>query len=114
MDCLTHQLTGAQVLFHLMNVWRDNPNQPVTLWFFRGEAEKRLKSIRVALSKERSDRDITRTFELRFSESWPHTHDGIKGEAMKVTRVSGGTTTRLNAAFAVLKNSTYKEGLPDG
>ncbi len=102
-DTATHFLTGAQVLFHLFHTWEVEPNRPVTLWSLRGEGIAKMKVIRVALSKERNERKTYRTFELRFSEPYPYTFRGIKGEAMRVVRVAGTMQTRINAAFVQLK-----------
>lgn len=98
-DCVTHVLTGSQTLYYLFSIWSENPEQPIILWYRRGEAEFRINAIRVALSKERKVRGLKRTFELRVSDSWPHTHEDIKGEAIKVERVGGTIQTRMRAAF---------------
>lgn len=98
-NTVTHNLTGAQILYYLFNIWSDVPNQPVTLWCQRDEAEWKANAIRVALSKERKSRKIPRTFELKFSHTWPHTYEGIKGEAIKVERSGGSIQTRMRAAL---------------
>lgn len=101
-NCLVHNLTGAQVLFYLFHAWKDDPNRAVILWCEKGEALKKMNSIRVALSKERKARGLLRTFELRFSFPWPYTHNGIKGEAIKVEQVGGTLLTQMRAAFTEL------------
>ncbi len=101
-DCVTHSLTGAQILYYALHEWRDDQTQPVVLWCRKGDAEWKANALRVALSKERKERSIPRTFELRFSKPWPHTHNGLKGEAIKVERVNGTTMTRIRAAFQQL------------
>jgi len=106
-NTVIHSLTGAQILFHLLHVWRDEPTRSVILWCRKGEALAKMSAIRVALSKERGVRGTPRTFELRFSEQWPYTHEGIKGEAIKVERVAGTIMTRMQAAMMSIQ--TKKE-----
>lgn len=98
-NCVTHSLTGAQILFYLLHSWNDDSEKAVILWCRKGDAEWKANALRVALSKERKARDIPRTFELRFSQPWPHTHNGFKGEAIKVLKVRGSMQTQMRAAF---------------
>jgi hypothetical protein len=98
-NCVTHSLTGAQVLYYLFHTWSKEPNRAVTLWCDKGDALQKMNAIRVALAKERKARSLPRTFELRFSDTWPYTHLGIKGEAIKVERTSGTMQTRMRAAL---------------
>lgn len=107
-NCLVHSLTGAQILFYLFHTWRDEPTRAVTLWCEKGEGLQKMNAIRVALSKERKLRNLPRTFELRFSDTWPYTHMGIKGEAIKVEQVSGTLLTQMRAAFLELKRGANK------
>ncbi len=101
-DCVVHALTGAQVLFYLFNIWENESIYSTVIWCNKGETSAKVNAIRVALSKERAARGLPRTFELKFSESWPYTHNGIKGEAVKITRHRGSNATRLRAAFVSL------------
>jgi hypothetical protein len=98
-NTVTHNLTGAQTLYYLFNIWMDFPSQSVVLWCERDDAEAKCNAIRVALSKERKLRSIPRTFELRFSETWPYTYNGIKGQAVKIERIGGSIRTRMRAAM---------------
>lgn len=107
---VTHVLTGAQTLYYLFNAWAEHENLPVILWYRRGEAEFRVNAIRVALSKERKLRGLKRTFELRFSDTWPHTHEGVKGEAIKVERVGGTLQTRVRAALIQMNQQRQVRG----
>lgn len=102
-NSVTHSLTGNQVLFYLMHTWASDPTQAIIIWCNRADAVYKMNSIRTALSKERKSRNTPRTFELRFSEPWPYTHMGIKGEAIKVERVGGTTMTRMQAALQKLR-----------
>lgn len=104
-NCVTHSLTGIQVLYHLSLTWAQTPFQPIVIWCLPGDAAAKANVIRVALSRERKARGVKALFELRFSEPWPHTYMGIKGEAIKITRVGGGDLTRMRAAFAALERS---------
>lgn len=107
-DCMVHSLTGAQILYYLFHTWSQNQTQSIIIWCERGETDAKVNAIRVALAKERKARGLPRTFELRFSESWPHTHNGIKGEAIKVDRIGGGVQTRMRAAFLTLTRMPEK------
>ena len=98
-NCVIHSLSGAQVLYHLFHRWESDPNRPIIIWCEKGETSAKANAIRVALSKERKARGLPRTFELKFSEQWPYTHDGIKGEALKITRHGGTMLTRMRAAM---------------
>lgn len=98
-NCVTHSLTGAQILFYAFHSWATDQNQSITLWCRKGDAQQKANALRVALAKERKQRQIPRTFELRFGEVFPYTHDGVKGEAIKVERVGGTLQTRMRAAF---------------
>lgn len=102
-NCVVHNLTGSQILYYLLHVWSQDRAQPVVLWCRKGEAEWKANSARVSLSKERRSRKFPRTFELRFSEPWPYTFEGVKGEAIRVERVSGTIQTQVRAAWAALK-----------
>lgn len=102
-NSVTHSLTGNQVLFYLMHMWASDSTMPVIIWCNRSDALYKASNIRTALSKERKSRNLPRTFELRFSEPWPYTHMGIKGEAIKVERVGGTIQTRLQAAMEKLR-----------
>lgn len=102
-NSVVHSLTGAQILYYLLHTWASEPNRPVIIWCQTGEGSAKENSIRVALSKERKARDLPRTFELRFSAPWPYTHNGIKGEAIKVERTGGGVQTRMQAAFLAMQ-----------
>jgi len=101
-DCMVHSLTGAQVLYYLFHTWSQHQTQSVIIWCERGETPAKVNAVRVALAKERKARSLPRTFELRFSDPWPYTHNGIKGEAIKVERVSGTLQTRMQSAFMTL------------
>lgn len=100
-NCVTHELTGAQILFYLMHTWATEPTLSVILWC-REDAISKGNNLRVALSKERKERKLVRTFELRMSEPWPYTHMGIRGEAIKIERVAGTLQTRVQAAAQAL------------
>lgn len=102
-NCVIHQLTGAQILYYLLNIWTVDSQKPVVLWCRKGDAVSRASAIRVALSKERKSRDAVRTFELRVSEPWPYTHKGIKGEAIRIHRELGSMMTRVRAAMTALQ-----------
>lgn len=102
-NCVVHNLTGSQILFYLFTTWSEESTRPVILWCRKGDAEWKMNAVRVALSRERRSRGIPRTFELRFSEPWPYTYEGIKGEAIKVERHSGTLQTRVRAAIAAMK-----------
>jgi hypothetical protein len=102
-NCVTHSLTGAQILYHMMHSWNQSEDMPVTLWCRKGDAVAKASTVRVALSKERRDRNVLRTFELRLSEAFPYTHFGIQGEAIVIYRVKGGKMTQLQAAFTAIK-----------
>lgn len=104
-DSVTHALTGAQVLYHMLHTWESQPRLPIIIWCL-GDAGFKADSIRVALSRERKANNAPRTFELRFSEPWKHTHMGVRGEAIKVTRELGRTTTRIQAAMQRMNRST--------
>lgn len=106
-DCVVHSLTGAQVLYYLFHTWSQDQTRSVVIWCERGETQAKVNAIRVALAKERKARGLPRTFELRFSEPWPHTHIGIKGEAIKVERVGGTMHTRMQAAFLTLMERSH-------
>lgn len=103
LNCVTHSLSGKQVLYHLLHIWEMNPYQAVILWCHQGDAQAKANAVRVALSKERRDRGEFRTFELRFGSPWPYTYMGIRGEAIVIERINGGMQTRVYAAFAALK-----------
>lgn len=98
-DCVTHSLTGAQILFYMFHMWSEQPNQSITLWCRKGEADWKANALRVALSKERKQRGLPRTFELRCGEAFPYTYNDVKGEAIVVERVGGTMQTRIRAAF---------------
>lgn len=101
-NCVVHSLSGAQVLFYLFHIWEVENRDSAIIWCGTGETYAKVNAIRVALSKERAARKLPRTFELRFSESWPHTHMNIKGEAIKVERLLGSQLTQLRAAMVRL------------
>lgn len=105
-NCVTHSLTGVQVLYHLGLTWAQLPSQSIIVWCLPGDALAKANVVRVALSRERKARGLSAQFELRFSEPFPYTHMGIKGEAIKVTKVRGGGLTQMRAAFAALGVST--------
>lgn len=109
-DCVVHTLSGAQVLFYLFHIWENESIYSTVIWCNKGETSQKVNAIRVALSKERAARSLPRTFELRFSESWPYTHNGIKGEAVKITRHRGSNATRIRAAFVTLANRGKHHG----
>jgi hypothetical protein len=102
-NSVTHSLTGAQILYYLFHTWATEPNRSVIIWCQSGEAASKENSIRVALAKERKARGLPRTFEMKFSAAWPYTHNGIKGEAIKVERTGGGIQTRMQAAFLAMQ-----------
>lgn len=104
-NSVVHQLTGAQLLYYLFHTWSMSENRPVIVWCQTGEAAAKQNAIRVALAKERAARNLPSTFELKFSATWPYTHDGIKGEAIKIERTSGGLKTRMQAAFLNMQRS---------
>ncbi len=99
-NCVTHTLSGAQVLYHVLHTWHREEDSLIVIWCFEGEAQAKANAIRVALSKERKDRKLLRTFELRFSEPFRYTHLGIKGEAIIIRRDTGTMQTQVQAAFA--------------
>lgn len=101
-NSVIHSLTGAQILYYLFHTWEQDSGRSVIIWCDKGEAVAKMNAIRVALAKERGARGQQRTFELKFSEPWPYTHMGIKGEAIKVERVGGNMQTRMRAAFVTL------------
>lgn len=103
-NCVTHELSGAQILFYLLHTWEKTPLQPVILWC-REEATAKANAVRVALSRERKAHNLTRVFELRVSEPWPYTYMGIRGEAIKIERVAGTMQTRVQAAFEKMKRN---------
>lgn len=105
-----HSLTGAQILYYLFFSWESQPNRPVILWCQKGETAGKVNAIRVALAKERKARDLPRTFELRFSQHWPYTHEGIKGEAIKIERSSGGLRMQMRTAMLTLNNGVNRNG----
>ena len=107
-NSVVHSLTGAQCLFYMFHAWSTNPSLPIIFWCKRGDGEGKINAIRVALAKERKARNVPRTFELRFSEPWPDTHLGVKGEAIKVERVSGSLHTQMSAAFHKLVQGGIK------
>lgn len=109
-DCVTHTLTGAQILFYLFHTWQSNPDASVILWCRTGDAKAKANAVRVALSKERGARSAPRTFELQFSTHWPYTEGGIKGEAIKVERLRGSMSTRLRAAFLTVTQERKDSG----
>jgi hypothetical protein len=109
-NCVVHSLTGAQVLYYLFHTWSQEPDRSVIIWCEKGETLAKMNAIRVALAKERKARGLPRTFELKFSESWPHTHLGIKGEAIKVERIGGTMQTRMRAAFLSLSRGGHGNG----
>lgn len=109
-DCVTHNLTGMQTLYHMLYNWKEDSRRPLILWCLKGTTEAQKNTIKVALSRERKIRGAVRTFELRFGEAWPYTHDGIRGDAMVVTRSLGSLTTRMNEAFQYLKHT--QKGFP--
>jgi hypothetical protein len=101
-NCVVHSLTGAQVLYYLLHIWSREPRRSVILWCATGEAVAKSNSLRVALSKERKAKDLPRTFELKFSEPWPYTYLGIKGEAIKVEKLGGSIATRMRSAMLAM------------
>lgn len=101
-DCVVHSLTGGQVLFYLLRTWEKNPNQPVTVWTRDGEAVNKVKAMRVVLSKRRKANKQPRLFEIHCSEAWRHTHNGIRGEAVLVTRETATVSTQVKVAFMKL------------
>lgn len=109
-NCVVHSLTGAQILYYLLHVWSKESNRPVVLWCAKGEGSQKVNVVRVALAKERKARGLPRTFELRFSDPWPYTHNGIKGEAIKVEQVGGTMQTRMQAAFFAMKRKGDSNG----
>jgi hypothetical protein len=109
-DSVVHGLTGAQILFYLFHTWNREPARPVIIWCEQGEAAGKVNAIRVALAKERKARDLPRTFELKFSDRWPYTHNGIKGEAIKVERMRGTLQTQMRAAFISLSRGGSNGG----
>jgi ribosomal protein S9 len=102
-NSVVHQLTGGQILYYLLHTWSQEPNRTVIIWCQAGDAAAKENAIRVALAKERKARGLPRTFELKFSTPWPYTHQGIKGEAIKVERTGGGMQTRMQAAFLAMQ-----------
>lgn len=109
-NCVVHSLTGAQVLYYLFHIWEDESVYSTILWCDKGETSAKVNAVRVALSKERAARGLPRTFELKFSQPWPYTHMGIKGEAVKVERLRGNSATRLRAAFVALAQKGQASG----
>lgn len=109
-NCVIHSLTGAQILYYLFLTWNQEPARSIIIWCEKGETSAKVNAIRVALAKERGSRGLPRTFELKFSEPWPHTHLGIKGEAIKIEKSGGSVQTRMRAAFVSLSQAGDKNG----
>lgn len=109
-DCVVHNLTGAQIIFRLMYAWKAHPSMPVVLWCRKGDAVHKMNAIRVALSRERKSRNIPRTFELEFSAIFPQEHMEIRGESVRVRKTKGTLLTQMRAVVFESKQNNQGSG----
>lgn len=82
---IRHPYTSKQILHQMLALWTANRYQPILLVARQGgEIESVVRSIRVALSKERSKQGRPQGTNYGFTQStsFPFTEEGQTGEAV--------------------------------